>query len=143
MLTEEEIQNAVLMSMFSKRPVHVNGEWFVWGDSVMPKRMLLAILMASHGQYITAHAANAVIGYYAKVEGDLPKKHKLQLDEFASPNTMLLTLAGRIVDKLHPSKANDDDFLSLSSKPNVSLAEVQQMIIEVFGNVYEDNTETV
>ena len=73
MLTEEEIQNAVLMSMFSKRPVHVNGEWFVWGDSVMPKRMLLAILMASHGQYITAHAANAVIGYYAKVEGDLPK----------------------------------------------------------------------
>ncbi len=141
MLTEQEIDNAILMSTFSKRPAHISGIWFAWGETVVPKRMLLAMMMMSHGQYITSHAATAVITHYVKISDQVPDKYKIKIDEFFSANAMLNNLTQRTLDKLNPIGKGDDDFLVGS--PRLPLDNVRAMIVEIFGNEHEDNTETV
>lgn len=77
-ISNEDIEHAILVSNLTGQPTHIQGDWFVWYDIVLTKRMLLLILVVGYEQEVNVgFAAIKVLDHYRHVMHQLPAKYRI------------------------------------------------------------------
>lgn len=123
------IEQAILMSTLTKKPVHIEGDWFAWVNQVMTKRMLLGVILYSTFGHCNSMAVNKVGAHYLKVKDQLPAKYRHS--SAYNGNTLIMSISSAVVQ--HTISSPADDFV----EPQFSTNAMQKLIVEVFGQEYE------
>ena len=128
-IDESKIEQAILVSTLTKKPVHVEGDWFVWTNQVLPKRLLLGVILSMTYGNVNSMAANKVSIHYEKVKNQIPKKYRAG-EATHTGNQLLTTLAGLVLNSITPQQV---DQLDHTLNPGI----MQKLITEIFGQEYE------
>ena len=129
-IDESKIEQAILVSTLTKKPVHVEGDWFVWTNQVLTKRLLLGVILSMTYGNVNSMAANKVSMHYEKVKNQIPKKYRVLAQAPYTGNQLLTTLAGSVLNSITPQQV---DQLDHTLNPGI----MQKLITEVFGQEYE------
>jgi len=125
----DRIEQAILMSTLTKRPVHIEGDWFAWVNKVMTKRMVLGVILHSTFGHSNSMAANKVGAHYLTVKDQLPYKYRHSIA--LNGHTLIESISSAVVQ--HTISSPADDFV----EPTFSTDAMKKLIIEVFGQEYE------
>lgn len=128
-IDESKIEQAILVSTLTKKPVHVVDDWFVWTNQVLPRRMLLGVILSMTYGNVNSMAANKVSMHYATVKNQIPKKYRVG-DAPHTGNQLLTTLSGLVLNSITPKHV---DQLDHTLDPGI----MRKLITEVFGQEYE------
>lgn len=125
-----KIEQAILISTLTKKPVHVEGDWFVWTKHVMTKRMLLGVILRATFGGNSTMAATKVIAHYDTVKNQLPAAYRFDTAGITS-SRLLSNIAISVLDSAATSKTDE-----LGDTTLLDNSVMQKLILEVFGQEY-------
>lgn len=144
-ISNEDIEHAILVSNLTGQPTHIQGDWFVWYDIVLTKRMLLLILVVGYEQEVNVgFAATKVMNHYRHVMHQIPAKYRIADSVKLSPE-IINDVWLKIQRKL--PKANDNygnyqptvPWLNypVAKLPRLDESKLQELIVNTWSQEYD------
>ena len=142
-ISSEDIDHAILVSNLTGKPTHCQGDWFVWYDTVLPKRMLLLVLVVGYEQEVNVgFAATKVMNHYRHVMHQIPAKYRI-----ADSVMHQITAKYRIADYVKLSlEVVNDVWLKIQRKlpkANVSLPWISSFAVAKLPRLNESQIQEI